>query len=1746
MKFIINKILENINSRIPKSLSSTNNQVRIRINGFEDARIYEQVSRSLHDKYDTSFKVVTQLSYEKYLEFTGNSGADKIALLSIQNHKWVDEKNSLTYYRNLSSEEAKLIVLMGTEAVSDQGGLADCYYIDPNTIKRDIKKKFHLVFGIDDTTWSKSDLTAIDGLYDILFSVVPNNICKLSDIADSVTGVDSLGDFTERFFKDLPLWGLCKQEEELPATSTKNGYAKLIKTNFDTISHKTFDKANEKKFFEYMKKIEEYPKKGNYKDSWGGWAKQSVKTLSECLKVLKAFIIGTNIESNRRILLNVDFAIILDILNLRLIDDDPVKKEKDHKVQLYGSPLNVFAEAFLTSVSHSADEKEAFSEIFDGIKMEFKSIELADVLDPSSENTEESQIEDAWKQICSVSGGVIDFIRSKKISFLENDISIFCDQEDVFSPSNAGKYVEEGLISAAPYSKKVSKVVFTIHHMIGSNVIRGSKLDFEWNFSNLDGWCISFSHLYKKYQDWVINHVESVVPVISANNFPILMHVRTEEEFLDYIHQSEFDFSRNLVESFTNKLEDDEKAKLWHDKFAILGKKFVAFCSRIFEIGFFADINQPKPEESATLSFIDTYVKFADDITTSMFTESLEWVMNGFVHAFAIEKSNKAVITEENIDGCIIPPFHPAILQKIVAKSKFLLAGYKEWFEALSKKPSHKSICDTIDNLNQLSQIQEGIDIFKGKKNDYFGSVRAFANYGICGTDKSDNRKWLKILMQKDSVFDDDFCDTELKTMNHSARMLYDVINSYLKARPAVKRNLSIAVINPSELPPVIAAINKHITIVKNEFVNDSQKIQVTLNILVNKETKGGKNYLSYWANEFFSQDDNVDIKIYYNVWDDTQDLIGKKLTSNVDIVFMMNVLKFERYTFSPSNLATSDNICDCPFPVVYRPIPLAKENVNRRLEITQRQFSAATKHSQVVFWKENYENAHYNHQTVVKKMNIDDERRNLISDLHQKASWVVCIDVGMDGALLRSYQSDGSQEYDKRYSIIGFSTGKGTQSNYNLTITARQSIIDAVQKRLEAVLRKSFHWSGDLTRKVAENCISEAAKLDGISLLSAVNPTGYKNLNEFLAYILTSYQQQDIWEKDNTDNGLRVIIHLDSYNHWFIEGKEDDEKYRPDFLAIKVYLNENNKIHLDATVIECKVATVLERESHLDKSVKQASYGIKHLKRLFNPESSSINRRYWYAQLYKALAFAQVTFAADSRKYRHFAEEMRNILDGNFEIEWYGKAMLYWKDSNEESITVTQSEDYPEVYIHEVPQIEIQRILLRDNQQEAAYTEYVEDESVVYHDSNDFTSDKFTDASDSDSDINDGQTKHEDEETHSVIGDNKNKSDSEKEKHEDDETKVDIKNVRVYIGKDKYGKKVYWDFGHPELANRHLLITGMSGQGKTYGIQTMLKELAEKGVSSVIIDYTEGFTPKQLEPEFKDALGDKISQHIVYNSGIPINPFRRHEIEVGGELFREKATDVASRIAEIFKHVYKFGDQQFSAIFNSCVNIIDKYGDKATMGNLVKELENSTQPGAKTVLSKMTPFFRTVDFRSEEQFEWGSITKSNGQVTVFQLTAIVREIQVVITELMLWDAWYYLKIHGNKETPFVIVLDEAQNLSLQDKSPAYVILREGRKFGWSAWFATQSLKPLSDDEITNLKQAAYQIYYKPIDDEINTIAKNISDSNPTEWKQPLKKLHKGQCIVVGNRLREDNVFGAGKPIVTNVTSFEERAREEK
>ena len=69
----------------------------------------------------------------------------------------------------------------------------------------------------------------------------------------------------------------------------------------------------------------------------------------------------------------------------------------------------------------------------------------------------------------------------------------------------------------------------------------------------------------------------------------------------------------------------------------------------------------------------------------------------------------------------------------------------------------------------------------------------------------------------------------------------------------------------------------------------------------------------------------------------------------------------------------------------------------------------------------------------------------------------------------------------------------------------------------------------------------------------------------------------------------------------------------------------------------------------------------------------------------------------------------------------------------------------------------------------------------------------------------------------------------------------------RILLGKDEKDRNVYWSIQHEDLINRHMLVNGTSGSGKTTAVNQIVKELFRQGHHIVYLDFSHSCTPKQL-----------------------------------------------------------------------------------------------------------------------------------------------------------------------------------------------------------------------------------------------------------------------------------------------------------
>lgn len=1724
MKFFIKSIVKNIESQLQKDKGL---KILVKIDSFETPEFYFALWKEVKKLTDMmNIELVYKLADEKYEDFKKQDKSDlDYYLAELEANNLLANGTKLTNFRNHTPSKRTLIVLLGTEASQEDGSLQDFYTINVQSIEEEVKDGYCILFN-KFPCLSADGQTMINHFYKELFRYVPKNLYKLSCLVDELTGPY---EDVEEIINDICLnlaknWGFVNiganriTRREL---LSKKGI-KIFQQAGKFLKRKGFDKLSEIRKNE--KKIDKYILDQNEKkEAWPSC--YTIKTYDQFKSVMLDYIQGIDTESNRALLAEIDFSYICDALNIKVGREK--SKKPDKTIKFNDEPVVVFSKAVLNFLDYLYSENYDVSGEF---RFEIESIGISQVID-------EREVFSVWENICFVTGGIFEFINRETIKLGEEELKIN-PVKDYFNSDLANELYNDGVLKKLSATQVLSKIHFDF-----STIDNKYKKSYVWEFDPKAEWVLLFQELRDLIN--ASNGAVSYIPFGINSKLSSLLDVRNASEFYENYSNLKIDYQQyNLVELFETEFGNTYSD--YYVKYYKLGEAFVEWLNDLFQGGIFSTLS------TSAFQFVTAYTKYADYLLENEPTEEFEQSYKLFINAFLISNSADAILNDIDIDMAVIAPYHPAVVEKVMYRFDYIKYGIcsiiSDFSDNYQDGKLKEALC-SIDRLLELSVIDSAVDVLisgskKITKDNMYGYYTTYCNH----EKRRGEDKVLIDMMQRDGIFSEDFNANEYKTLTPLAKVIKGNIKNYLSVFTIAYHCLEIVAINFRDFQDIVSAI--HNLIIESERAKIPLG-EVKLSILMPVNQQGGQNYLAYWVNSFFDEDSEVKIKIYLNYYK-TLNEINNLIPSTTDIVFYNDILKEVEVKFS-RNEVQDMALTETRFPMVYRTLPISTTSKKRQIEITQTQFKAATSHAQVVYKIKNL--SAYNHSThlVVREMELDDKSYQIIEELHEKCKWVVCIGIGLDKKLLFN------DAKEKEFKIIGFTTGEGVYGEYNVTTSACTSMIEDLKNRLTMKFKRIFYHSSDkVIKQAVDNCIKNVKYLEGVNVLKALNPHDY-DINNFIAYFLTN--KYFIENKKEAD-GINVLISLDSYRHWFDANKKnsiDNSASRPDFLQLKIdKIEDDEDIVIKANIIECKFAK--QSQEHVDRALGQVEHGYDVLGTIFNSDLESIEKRYWFAQLYRVLTFTEINMMDNDLKFSIISNKLMSILDGKFKIEWSGSVMTYWIDSDINDVHITNLDSSSiEIKQYEFGQKEILKCLsgidsfdtvfdknLELDDKEQYEREFKEFEKEEIQESNEVIEDNYKDINQEVAILREGKPEESTmQEVISFHDTTKEEIGAENKLAQFNTEKLENNGVSVNLGLSfNQSERINWNFTDPKMSNRHVLITGKSGQGKTYAIQGMFMELAKQNVPVIIFDYTGGFLPSKLEKEVQQQLGEKIQQQVVRKDKLKVNPFKIQEMELEGFIIPESAVDVSARIRDILVHVYNFGEQQGAAIYVACKNGIEKYKEKMNFNHFKDELLALGTKEAKSVFNKIISFLDYDIFDTENESDWENILYNDGEVTIFQLSLVQsKDMQIAITEMILWDMWYYSVKNGSEEKPFAVVLDEAQNLSFGDEAPTTKILTEGRKFGWSGWFATQFLKgQLKPEEINRLQQAALRIYFKPADDEIQSMANSIDPEKKdiNRWIKQLKDAQKGECVVIG-----DGVYGETKqktvPVTIKVPSIGER-----
>jgi DNA phosphorothioation-dependent restriction protein DptH len=1678
---------------------------------------------------------------------TNNDPKSRELVDEISAHGWRDERGNLTHYRNLISEGTSLlsVLLIGVDRVTDSSSMEDFHQCSLENIwKEELGSTFSgwCTAVLDNVGYDKDNIIRFDAILNALVERGLSDVLQISTFLEELdfSGAQDGRDAERILLTSLNGFGLPFlgnfRSSNIRTIGTYIDDALAFFSYDSFLDDRTRDKA--------LRSIDDFKQGKLLEEAFDPLDRPTFSSDETFIDGIRDYVATGDTDLRKR-LLQCDFVSIRDTVLSYRAPKAP-KEPKTTIRKIAGGPIEVVLNAVWDTLS---DFRKAADDLGLFAHEELRSIDVEanlfkhDCDGDSSEARRNNALGYLRRLLGGVDSTVEKHLQNSPLGGDERQIRCHLVKDDLDCQSSR---------VAEPYLQ------FAV-------VVKGAGLDrpvvkqFAWRLPIAEPYRVADELL-----QWAAKAVSRAdgycLPVFQVAFYEELMLAKDEDEtrrVLLHCLRDERDAICNLLKAPDMDNQDPLLPRLQKLAFA-----YDAFLQTAATEGLHAALNSAADE--VRRSYESACEAYSDE--TSLVNSSTAALL--FRAFLLIRRRENAEgsrwMWEPYESSCAVTVLHPALIEMLQAQVNYLLTAFATVAASELKAPGARRFRDlTWRGYVDLAAIQTPLSgLIKDRNKVLDTDVRGKdLIHRIGSAVDSDASLTTRLLLRYDSFEDDDLSDADLFRRSRESTLLYRILEDYRRLHPHGEDGLAIAVYHNGDIQPVIAAVDEFLRIACAERspARKDYAFSVTVFSESSDDTSVSR-WVAQWKDRWADSENQASLSHYRrsalsiahrivspdNYYRQFIQLIGDSL--EIDIVFLMDIIRagnqgndFE--TVEPYDVLTRT----LKFPILEKPF-CALLDPSRKLQrarvLSNRQFRSTTSHAELMARLKSRDvrkNAHH----VVLGYGDYAPWQGVVDALHRKAEWVICIDPNIDERLIAE-KGRGTNEARE---IIGFGSGVGAHGEANFTISTEQFRHADVLHKLDASIREIYSgWNPETYTIVAQRVLGESQRLSGLSLVRATGVGQY--VRDFMAYSLV----RKLLHADK--NSLcDQVISLDAYQHWF---ESAETGMRPDLLWIVARIQDDGRLHLDLRLIECKLAKA--SDAHLQKAREQLESGLRQLVSVFKPrmvntaEDDRPDQRYWWLQLYRLIASKAEIAERDQRRV---LTSLERLAEGDYDVEWRAAAITFWTDQPSDGLSETA------IWTHAFDGNELGISLITTGSEfvrilcEQGWAGKLPwgGGSITFRSGRTPSTSEGGDDSDGSPEVS------------SVLQTAVLQANSEETTRRDvPPVMIDsggfslVKADRVLLGTTIPGsRKVYWEFGHKELNNRHILIFGSSGMGKTYTIQCLLSELGRAQQNSLIVDYTNGFFDNQLEPEFKDLL--RPLQHIVRREPLAINPFRQQAESLGGESLPETASSTAQRVSGVFSEVYNFGDQQKSALYQAVKNGLESRffdtlmerpgGNEMTLEDLIPELESLAEikgtqgQSANSVISKLRPFLDQNPFGAEDPRGWDRLfSDEHHRCHVIQLAGFMKDAARLVTEFSLIDLYWYYRGRGNQTRPRVVVLDEVQNLDHRDESPLAQLLREGRKFGFSLILATQIMSNLDRDEKDRLFLAAHKLFFRPADTELRAyaeIAAVTTGEKVDEWVKKLAALKKGECYSLGPSLNDSLGKLEVKAFRVKILSFAER-----
>ncbi len=1701
---------------------------------------------------------------------------------------WNDTRGNLTYYRNRGSDGASLVVLCGVDKVTDTAGLEDFVFCDESYLWKTRKHLFDewlkLRFAAAGLEKPEDEaMKKASELLDSLRSLPSGGLLRISRWLDNMdmSGISSGRELLLYLLDRLDIFGLphCR------GFAGKAGkkfiqYAKVAQSFFDYSSlFKSRDRAKARKAVETaLDLFERHDRKMGDLEDRPEEICPSYASGQDFLKGLLQYITTENQEEREK-LWECDFVFIHDVI-LRC-RPTRTKTPRETPRRLYGPLLESVLSAIWYTMQASCKSPDFIRP--GSLRLRGLSYEFMCEKDEKGLSVE----------LCAPARERLTHLLDGVDRLLEKYLGEVPDMPEIRSrllPDNPDDLKTQA-------TRKTPSFCFEVEVAESAEAEVCFSMKYSWILPETHGDILNVKLLH--YAAECIGERSDFPPVYHLPYYGELLTAPDDEDTREVLRHSLRD-SENIAEALPYDYDGHDPLLPSLRHLARCYRDFVRYAveKSLLCALFDEDAGGGSPWRDLKVAYEETLEKACQH--TCEGTSSLGvLLMRAFLLLCPSSEQDRRIAGYE--DSAVVTVLHPALLEQIQAQMTFLCAAFLHeyrkaiykaafppaaWQRYLGLAKIHAPICTLLGAPDKRLVSELNGDGYVHK----IGHMEHPVTYSLATR-----------FLDGENRFEEKLSDIDLYAKSEESLLLDRLLRQYYDLRPQAWDGISLAVFRNSSVQPVIAGLHSFLRHLEQEQrLHANRRYDIRL-IFFSKRADATalRTWLGHWQSRWDAARNEDEqsgnscyrycrISLAHRLTRQSQDIEDyiDKDHLNVDIALLYGILGMSEIYNRFVDVEKFDiTKTELKFPILEKKYCSSRSEMDRLQRariISLRQFSLGSRHTALIHALHN-PNAHADDSLVVSTGNFNEWTR-AISALHKAAEWVICVDPAMDEALIR----DSAPE-DHVRDIIAFGSGVGSHGEANYTISSEQLSCEDlrvhISERLAGLYGEQGPDKATCDRMVAT--LLKTERLAGMVLVRAASLRD-EHIRDFLAYSLTRrllHASEALCE---------AMISLDAYQHWFPPTGTEDER-RPDLFWIRGE-ERSGRLHLRATLVECKLGQA--NDNVVWKGHAQLRSGLRRLLPLFQPcrdgelDDERPDRRYWWHQLHRVISSGlQANREVEARSIAGLLEQ---LAEGQFSIDWDALLLTYWTDDAGRNARWIESWDIDGVSAaHAVighplhvrltqDASEIWEDMLRERPEETGEesplaesvdsgdTETaggVDDEDMDEDDVSDWERDyQLSDSnasSDQERELADFLNHFE-----ANVGADENQSESnafngrggstgqppaapdEPEPAEPNKPAhveapdVSVVPEHILLGTDKSGKKVYWNFR--DAVNRHLVIFGSSGNGKTYAIQCILAELARQGLNTLVLDYSQSFAPNEILPPVRPYFPEE-RQHFVCNQPLPINPFTRQPVMLGSTLSRETPFIVADRITDIFKKVFDLGSQQVNILHAAICACLERH-EVATLHEVENMLglflEDGEHPrkSLETLRPHIQKFGRLKPFADcRGKAGWEELYHVMPPCNhVFQFANIAPLSAGGMIEFVLWDLFFDAQRRGHPQNPSVVVLDEIQNLSMGDNSPLAKILREGRKFGMGLIAATQFLAGLKPAALSLLNQAACKLYFRPSDNEMADCGKLFHDVDPNcsaaEWKARLAGLGRGECYLVGPAK-------PGEPRVrfAKVSSMEER-----